>query len=686
LLFNFGDFWQCWQFWQSLYIHARPLWLVPGLPSKRSFFNLASLHREKNSAMPKFIRHIAIFVLLVTAIGSPAQKRKPQPAASAEPSQPIKLMVDATHAPEKILHAQLEIPVTAGDVKLVYPKWIPGEHGPTGPITDFTGLMFFANGKRLNWRRDLDEMYTIHVTVPQGVSTLQAKLDLVMPAPPEGFSSGASATTQLDMLSWNQVVLYVLGKPTDDIPIVASLKLPTGWKYGTALPLAGESGGQINFQQVSLTTLVDSPVLSGAHFRRIPLTPEGPIQHYIDEVSDGEAALDMPQATIDQYKHLIAETGALYGARHYRDYHFLLTLSDHTAHFGLEHHESSDDRVAERTMIDDDARWLAGSLLSHEMTHSWNGKYRRPKGLATPDYQVPMEGDLLWVYEGLTQYLGDILAPRAGLWTKQQFLDETAETAAALDHTPGRSWRPLQDTANAAQLLYNAPPEFESWRRSVDYYPEGFLIWLEADTVIRQQTKGQKSMTDFCHIFHGGGNTPPKVITYTFDDVVKTLNEVTPYDWAKFLRDRLDTYGPGAPLGGIINGGWKLVYDDNPSEFTKAVEKVHNAVDARFSIGLSLDDKGSIQDVIVDSPAWKAGISPGTMLVAVNGRKFNPDILRDALKAGKGNGPNLELLVMNGDYYKTFTLNYHDGEKYAHLVRDESKQDVLSDIIKPLAK
>ncbi|HEY2232429.1 MAG TPA: M61 family peptidase [Candidatus Angelobacter sp.] len=636
--------------------------------------------------MPKFIRHIAIFVLLVTAIGSPAQKRKPQPAASTEPSQPIKLMVDATHAPEKILHAQLEIQVTAGEVKLVYPKWIPGEHGPTGPITDLTGLMFFANGKRLNWRRDLDEMYTIHVTVPQGVSTLEAKLDLVMPAPPEGFSSGASATTQLDMLSWNQVVLYVLGKPTDDIPIVASLKLPTGWKYGTALPVTGESGGQINFQQVSLTTLVDSPVLSGAHFRRIPLTPEGPIQHYIDEVSDGEAALDMPQATIDQYKHLIAETGALYGARHYRDYHFLLTLSDHTAHFGLEHHESSDDRVAERTMIDDDARWLAGSLLSHEMTHSWNGKYRRPKGLATPDYQVPMEGDLLWVYEGLTQYLGDILAPRAGLWTKQQFLDETAETAAALDHTPGRSWRPLQDTADAAQLLYNAPPEFENWRRSVDYYPEGFLIWLEADTVIRQQTKGQKSMTDFCHIFHGGGNTPPKVITYTFDDVVKTLNEVTPYDWAKFLRDRLDTYGPGAPLGGIINGGWKLVYDDKPSEFTKAIEKTRNAVDARFSIGLSLDDKGGIHDVIVDSAAWKAGIAPGTTLVAVNGRKFNPDILRDALKAGKGNGPNLELLVMNGDYYKTFTLNYHDGEKYAHLVRDESKPDVLSEIIKPLAK
>ena len=636
--------------------------------------------------MTMFFKRTVLLLFCAGVIPMFAQKRPPHPAANATPAQAIKVAVDATHAPEKILHAQLQIPVAAGEAKLVFPKWIPGEHGPTGPITDLTGLQFFANGQRLSWRRDLDEMYTFHVTVPQGTSMIEARLDLVLPAPPEGFSSGASATTQLDMLSWNQVVLYPPGPNTDDIPIIASLKLPAGWHYGTALQVAGEAGGEINFKQVSLTTLVDSPVLAGAHFRRIALTPDGPIQHYIDEVADGDSALEMPKETVEEYKRLVAETGALFNARHYREYHFLLTLSDHTAHFGLEHHEGSDDRVGERTMIDDDARWLAGGLLPHEMTHSWNGKYRRPKGLATPDYQEPMEGDLLWVYEGLTQYLGDILAPRAGLWTKQQFLDEAAETAAALDHTPGRSWRPLQDTADAAQLLYGAAPEFESWRRSVDYYPEGFLIWLEADTVIRQQTKGQKSLNDFCRAFHGGGNTPPKVVPYTFEDVVKGLNEVAPYEWKKFLRDRLDSYGPGAPLGGITNGGWKLMYDDNPSEFTKAMEKVRNAVDARFSIGLALDDKGGIRDVIYDSPAWKAGVAPGTTLVAVNGRKFNSDILRDALKEGKSNGKNVELLVMNGDYYKTITLNYHDGEKYVHLVRDESKPDVLSEIIKPLAK
>ena len=607
---------------------------------------------------------------------------KPSPGVQAS----TRLVVDATHAPEKILHAQLQIPVTPGDISLVYPEWIPGEHGPTGPIVDLTGVEFFANGQRLTWRRDLKDMYTFHLRVPQGATTIDARLDLVLPAPPEGFSSGASATAQMDVVSWNQVVLYQLGKPTDQIYFSAALKLPEGWHYGTALPVSGESNGQIDFQTVSLTELVDSPVIAGKHFRRVPLTPEGPIQHFIDMASDSDAGLDMPPETVNEYKRLVAETGALFGARHYRDYHFLLSLSDHVAHFGLEHHESSDDRVGERTMIEDDERWLAGGLLPHEMTHSWNGKYRRPKGLATPDYQVPMEGDLLWVYEGLTDYLGFILAARSGLWTPQQFRDEAADVAAGLDHTPGRSWRPLQDTADAAQILYGAAPEFATWRRGVDFYPEGFLIWLDADTLIRQKTSGQKSLNDFCRLFHGGQNTPPMVKPYVFDDVVSTLNQVVPYDWRKFLRDRLDTYGPGAPLGGIVNGGWKVVYDENASELTKALEKSRHAVDARFSIGLALDDKGGIRDVIMNSVAGNAGIAPGMELVAVNGRKFTPDILHEALKAAKGSGPNIELLVVNGDFYKTYSLNYHEGEKFAHMVRDESKPDILSEIIKPLTK
>jgi predicted metalloprotease with PDZ domain len=635
--------------------------------------------------MTIFLRRIATLAVLLGAVAGFAQKNKTPAAATV--STPIKIAVDASRATDKILHSTVQIPVKSGPLTLYYPKWIPGEHGPTGPIADLTGLQFYAKGQRLTWRRNLDDMYTFELAVPDGVTTLEARLDLVMPAPPEGFSSGASATTQLLVLSWNQVILYPKdSKHTDDVLVTPSVKLPSGWHYDTALIVAGEHGDEATFQTVSLTTLVDSPVLAGAHFRRIPLTPEGPIQHYIDAASDSESALQIPQDTINNYKRLVAETGALFGARHYNEYHFLLTLSDHTAHFGLEHHESSDDRVAERTMVDDDMRWLAASLLPHEMTHSWNGKYRRPAGLATPDFQKPMEGDLLWVYEGLTQYWGDILAARSGLWTTQQFLDETAETAAALNNTPGRSWRPLQDTADAAQILYGTPSEFESWRRSVDYYPEGFLIWLEADTLIRQLSNGHKSLNDFSRAFHGGQSTPPKVVTYNFDEVVAALNQVAPYDWRKFLRDRLDTYGPGAPLGGISNGGWRLVYTEERSAYIKAMEDVRKFVDARFSIGLALDDKGGIRDVLMNSPAWNARIAPGSNLVAVNGRKFTPTVLRDALKAGRDKGPKLELLVESDDFYRTYVLDYHAGEKYAHLVRDETKPDVLSEIIKPLAK
>src|SRR5947209_2176346 len=482
------------------------------------FFNLNYPPGEKTTMRTLFQRTVfcALAVISIAGFG----QRKPAPSAAPAPARPIQIVVDATHAPEKILHAQLQIAVTTiqGKVTLVYPKWIPGEHAPTGPLNDLTGIEFYGNGQRLTWARDLEEMFTLHLNVPASVSTLEVRVDLVLPAPPEGFSSGASAPAQLDMVSWNQMVLYPPGKHSDDIPITASLRIPAGWHYGTALPVDNEGSGQINFRTVALTTLVDSPVLTGQHFRHIPLTPEGPIQHFLEIAADGDAALQWPQETVNEYKNLVAETGALFGARHYREYHFLVTLSDRVAHFGLEHHQSSDDRVGERTMIDDDMRILAASLLPHEMTHSWNGKYRRPKGLATPDYQEPMKGDLLWVYEGLTQYLGEILTARSGLWNKQQFLDTAAETAATLDHTPGRRWRPLQDTADAAQVLYSAPSEFGSWRRGVDYYPEGFLIWLEADTLIRQLSNGHKSLNDFSRAFHGGQNTDPMVVKYKFDD------------------------------------------------------------------------------------------------------------------------------------------------------------------------
>jgi predicted metalloprotease with PDZ domain len=593
----------------------------------------------------------------------------------------VTISVDATTAPRKIFHATLKIPAKAGDLTLYYPKWIPGEHAPDGPVVDLAGLKFSAGGQTLKWRRDLLDGFTIHVEVPAGVIVVDAELDFLSPATFEaGFSAGSSATDKMAVISWNQVLLYPKGWKSDDINYTASLKLPQGWKFGTPLPISSQSGNEIHFASVPLTMLVDSPVIAGEFLKVVPLAQDPRTE--LDIAADSAAALDAPKEVWDHYKNLIEQANKLFGAHHYRDYHFLFSLSDHVAHFGLEHHESNDSRTAERGLVDEGPRKLSAILLPHEYVHSWNGKYRRPADLTTPDYQQPMQDDLLWVYEGLTNYLGVVLTGRSGLLSSEQERDDLARTAAALDHAPGRQWRNLQDTADAAPQLYFSPQAWHSWRRGVDFYDEDTLNWLWTDVIIRQQSTGKKTLDDFCKLFHGAPSGPPMVKTYTFDDVVNTLNQVVPYDWRGFWTERLANHGPGAPLAGLEGSGWKVVYDDTPSEMGSSAESLYHFVDAAYSIGLDLRDDGGITDTIEEMPAAKAGIGPGMKLVAVNGRKFSTEVLRDALRAGKNSSEPLELLVENTDYYQTYKLDYHGGERYPHLVRDESKPDLLSDILK----
>jgi len=602
----------------------------------------------------------------------------------------VRLLVDATDAPRRLFHVQMNLTAKAGPMTLLYPEWIPGEHGPTGPITNLVGLKITAGGKPLAWKRDSDNMYAFHLDVPAGVTSLDVAFDFISPPESEGFSSGASATSELAVLSWNQLLLYPQGTQADDLQVQATLKVPNSWRYGTALPIARESGNEIEFQPASLTTMVDSPVSTGAHYRTINLGTDGGAPHYLHLAADSDRALEVSPEIIGQYENLVKETGALFGSRHYRDYHFLYTLSDHVAHFGLEHHESSDDRFDERTLIDPDLQRISADLLSHEFVHSWNGKFRRPAGLMMNGrdggYELPMQGDLLWVYEGLTEYLGEILAPRSGLRSAEDFRESLAQTAAALDSTSGRQWRPLEDTAVAAQLLYEAGSDYADYRRGVDYYPEGTLIWLEADTLIRQLTKGSKSLDDFCHAFHGGPGGAPATKSYTFADVVAGLNAVAPYDWAGFFNARLHSTAPHAPLGGIEHSGWKLVYDGVRSEFWKAVEDSHKLADLSYSMGLKVKDDGMIDDIVFDGAAKKAGIAPATKIIAVNNRQFTETVLREAVeKAAKDTKP-IELLIKTGEYYETHRIDYHGGERYPHLVRDAAAPDVLSQIIAAKAK
>ena len=598
---------------------------------------------------------------------------------------PIKLAVDASQAPTRLLRTHMQFPVKRGPFSLLYPKWIPGEHGPTGPIEDLVGIKVTANGQTIPWSRDNVNIYEFHIDIPQNTSLIDVDAEFISPPESAGFSSGGSITSQLAVLSWNQLILYPKDTPSDQLNYQATLKVPNGWRYGTALPIESESGNQIVFKPSSLTTLVDSPVQTGANYRTVDLVPNGATPTFLHIAADSERATRIPDIEVLHYRNLVQETTTLFGASHYRDYHFLYTLSDHVAHFGLEHHESSDDRTDEEALVDEDHRRVSSGLLPHEFVHSWNGKFRRPAGLATGDYDRPMKGDLLWVYEGLTEYLGEILTPRSALSTPQDFFDSLAIEAAALDKEEGRTWRPLADTAVAAQVLYGARSDYNDLRRSVDYYEEGTLLWLDADVTIRTLSRGAKSLDDFCKLWAGAPATAPEVKPYTFDDVVKTLNAVQPYDWAKFLNDRLQSTAPHAPLNGIENGGYKLVYTGRRSDYQKNYEAVRKSVSLWYSIGLITRANGEVVDVHVGYPAFKAGLAPAVKIIAVNGREFDGSLLRQAVEDAAKTTTSITLIVKDGDYYKTLSLDYHGGEKYPHLERDTSKPDLLGEIIKPHA-
>jgi predicted metalloprotease with PDZ domain len=594
----------------------------------------------------------------------------------------IRVEVDATQSPQRILHTHLTIPVEPGPLTLLFPEWIPGEHMPDGPINGLAGLKFMAGRKPLPWRRDLLDMFAFHLTVPPGVTSLDVKFDFLISGMSSGYSSGASSTAYLNDLSWNQVILYPRGFAAKDLMYAPSLKLPSGWKFGTALPGAKQTGDTITFDPEPLSTLVDSPVLTGRFFRVIPIGRDP--THEIDIAADSEADLAMPPETEAAYRKLVEETGALFGSRHYRDYHFLLTLSDNTAHFGLEHHECSDDRSYEKMLVDPAFLINTASLLPHEFVHSWNGKYRRPEDLATSDYHQPMRDDLLWVYEGLTEYWGDVLTARSGLLNNDQSHDEFARLVALYDHEPGRSWRPLQDTADAAVVLYNADTDWRNWRRDTDFYDESVFLWLGVDTTIRRLTKDQKSMNDFSHAFHGGAGGAPALKTYTFEDVVAALNAVAPYDWSGYLRTRLDSVATKTPNEALLASGWQLVYSDEPNQIEQARDVVRKIATLTNSIGLVANEDGTLADVLYQGPSFKAGLGPGMKITEVGGKAFALDLLRSAVAASVSTP--VQLKVKNGPQEQIYTIDYHGGAKYPHLLRVQNRPDVLDEILRPLAQ
>ncbi|HSY71524.1 MAG TPA: hypothetical protein VK798_04750 [Alloacidobacterium sp.] len=589
---------------------------------------------------------------------------------------PITITADLSEASRKLWHADISIPVQPGAVTLTAAKWIPGTHMPSGPIDNITGVIFRANGQTLAWRRDDVGLYAFHVTVPPGVSTLDVHLDAIVTA---------RVSDNLAMLEWEKLMLYPAGTPVRDIQIQPSIKVPSGWGIGTALTPTGTDGSTTHFAPVTLEMLEDSPILTGKYFKEIPLAPDVTPKHFLDVAGDAPADIELRPQFLTAVNNLVHEAGAMYSSHHYNSYHFLLTLSDFAGGEGLEHHQSSDNGVGEKGFADDEHALVEADLLPHEFTHSWNGKFRRPAGLATPDYATPMQGELLWVYEGMTEYLGDVLAARSGFRTPDQYREDLAFTAASLDNRPGRTWRNTEDTAVAASILRGGNPAWSNWRRGQDYYQEGELLWLDVDTTIRQLTHDKKSLHDFLVLFVGkGGDTVPMVVPYTFDELAKTLNEVVPYDWAGFLHERITTLNPHANLAGIEHGGYRLVYTDTPTSYERAILSMSGNIDGWFSAGLRIRSDGTISDVRVYSAADEAKFAPGQKILAVNGRIFSADTFRDALKQAKGRQEPIHFIVQSDTYIYPIDLNYHEGEKYPKFQRIEGSPALLDDILKPM--
>ena len=638
---------------------------------------------RRSASVPLF------FLLLATVV--PGAR-----AAALAAPPPMTLDVDATEFPRRILHARLTVPASPGALTLYYPKWIPGEHGPTGPVTNLAGIQIKAGDKTIPWRRDDADMYAINCEVPAGAEAVDVSLDFLLPSG-KSFTAGASSTARLGVLSWNHVLLYPKGRPVREITCRASLRLPEGWELGTALDAVSRQGNRTEFAPVSLETLVDSPVLCGVHLREVPIGPQpaggaGKPEpaHSIVMACDSEEGLKLSPELKANFDRLVGESGALFGNRRYPSYKFLLTLSGHVPFFGLEHHASSDDRAPERILIDDDMRKGGhAALLPHEFVHAWNGKCRRPADMVTPTFQEPMRTRLLWVYEGLTEYLGLVLTARSGIWKEEQARAVWAEMAETACQQRGRSWRTLDDTAAAAQLLYDAPGDWYRWRRGVDFYPEGALVWLEADALIRRQTNNQKSLDDFVRRFVAAAPDAPlnTVKPYTLDDVIADLNAVSPYDWRGLFNRHVARPDPEPPLAGLAAAGWRVGLGPEPSEFHKEYEKSEKVIDESASIGLVLkEEDGTVQDVVPDKPAHRAGVGPGMKVIAVNGRRMSAEVLRDAIAATgeKGASGKVELLCENDDFFRTFAAEYRGGKQYPRLERDEKQPDLLTSILRPL--
>ena len=632
-------------------------------------------------------------LLMQTAVGANSKAAPPQPAAPA-PAIPlprdvpypghIAMAVDTSNVAQGIFAVHEDIPVTPGArMTLLYPEWRPGNHSPSGRsrLARVASLVITADGKPLAWSRDPVNVFAFHVSVPSRVTSIA--VDFQYLAPPASEYGRPETTPRILTLDWDAVTLYPAGYYARQITFDVRLKTPSGWQVATALERVAQEGDEVRFAPTTFETLVDSPMYAGAYMSSIDLDPGASVPVHLDLFADRPELLTATPDELTAHRKLIQQVYRLFGARHYDHYDFLVSLSDTLPPMGVEHHRSSFDGVSANYLTGWDKSANLHSLLPHEFVHSWNGKFRRPADLWTPNYNVPMRNSLLWVYEGQTDYWGNVLAARSQLYTRQQALDLLAMLAAQYQANPGRNWRSLEDTTDQPIIQYGSPLAWPSWQRGADYYGVGTLIWLDVDTLIREQSHGQRSLDDFARQFFGMDDGSYGELTYTFDELVAALNRVQPYDWATFLRQRIDAVNVDAPTGGITRGGYRLVFNDTPSDLYKAADELHKLTSLTYSVGLSINKDGEIKDVLWNGPAFKAGLAPGSRIIAVDELAFDVDQFKAAIKAAQHATEPISLIVREGERFRTVRLDYHGGLRYPHLERDPGHPDLLEGIFAP---
>lgn len=603
-------------------------------------------------------------------------------------SPQISVEVDAREIGRSLLHSRVELPAAPGEMIVWYPKWTPGVHAPGGPVANLGGLRFTtAKGEAIEWKRDDEEPFRFHVTVPAGADRVVAQLDYICNQPTAN-SSGIDSfgNSLLGVINWNTVLLYPESANIDTATAKVKLRLPEGWRFGTALKPEQQNAEGVSFSAGTLRTVVDSPLICGQHFRDVELTGKNTPPAFLHLVSESPAAIQIDDKLIERYRALVAEALALFGVAHFESYHFLVVCSDQVPGNGLEHMASSFNAVGERELIDEKKRktWPA-YLLPHEFVHSWCGKYRRPAAMVTTNFHTIERTKLLWIYEGLTQYLGEVLTVRAGLLTQEEFLPQFAGKLDWLMRQAGRKWRSVEDTATASWQLRARSPAWTQLRRGQDYYDEGLVAWMEVDAIIREKTGGQKSVDDFCKKFFAKQPKNPPVAGYEIDEVLGILRELVDYDWAKFFRERIEQPRPELGLGFLETLGYRLQYSPKPSEYAKERDAERKATSASASLGVSVGDDGKIGSVIPGMPADEAKLASGMIIAGVNGRKFSGQRLRDAI-ADSVSSRSVELLVLDGDLFRTVKVSYAGGPKYLELVRRPDRPDVLASIAKPVLK